>query len=228
MGWMRWSVLATGGMLMLAGCATTTTNGMAPQSQGMVGNYPAVTAAPLPPASAPLPPVRNAPAVASRPAGPSATPPPVSYSSTALPLTTAAPALPAAPAIPAAPSVAQTLSDAGTSFSGAWQGDMTKARQDSARCAAMSSVARTSCWQHVSAWAEKRAAYYQALSTRATGAQSQQMQSAAKFFGVTGEWASACGSITSQQCAESPLIGKMQQWKASVGIPGVTVTIPTP
>ena len=221
MGWMQWSVLAMGGMLVLAGCATTTTNGMAPQSQGMVGNYPALTAAPLPP-------VHSAPAVVPRPAAPSATPPPVGYSSTALPLTTAVPALPAAPAIPAAPSVAQTLSDAGTSFSGAWQGDMTKARQDSARCAAMSSVARTSCWQHVSAWAEKRAAYYQALSTRATGAQSQQMQSAAKFFGVTGEWASACGSITSQQCAESPLIGKMQQWKASVGIPGATVTIPTP
>ncbi len=228
MGWMQWSVLAMGGMLILAGCATTTTNGMSPQSQGMVGNYSAFAAAPLPPARVTSAPVRSAPAVVSRPPTPSITPPPVRYSSTALPLTTVAPALPAAPAIPAAPSAAQTLSDAGTSFSGAWQGDMTKARQDSARCAAMSSAARTSCWQDVSAWAEKRAAHYQALSTRATGAQSQQLQSAAKFFGVTGEWASACSSITSQQCAESPLIGKMQQWKASVGIPGAAVTIPTP
>jgi len=100
--------------------------------------------------------------------------------------------------------------------------DTTDSRQDSARCAAMSSAAQTACWQGVSTWAQKRAARYQSLSTQATGAQAQQMQSAAKFFGVTSEWASACGALTPQQCAESPLIGKMQQWKASVGIPGTT------
>ena len=119
MGWMQWSVLAMGGMLILAGCATTTTNGMSPQSQGMVGNYSAFAAAPLPPARVTSAPVRSAPAVVSRPPAPSITPPPVRYSSAALPLTTVAPALPAAPAIPAAPSAAQTLSDAGTSFYGA-------------------------------------------------------------------------------------------------------------
>ncbi|MBU2719686.1 hypothetical protein HF563_09945, partial [Acidithiobacillus ferridurans] len=72
MGWMQWSVLAMGGMLVLAGCATTTTNGMAPQSQGMVGNYPAfAAAAPLPPARVTSAPVRSAPAVVPRPAAPS-------------------------------------------------------------------------------------------------------------------------------------------------------------
>jgi hypothetical protein len=136
------------------------------------------------------------------------------------------PAIPSTTTIPAVPSVAQTLSGAKTTFSGEWQTDMTKARQDSARCAAMSSAPQTACWQGVAHWAQKRAARYQSLSTQATGAQAHQMQSAAKFFGVTSEWASACGALTSQQCAESPLIGKMQQWKASVGISGTTTPIP--
>ena len=167
--------------------------------------------------------------MAPRPQGaPSVVSPPVTYSSTAVPLTplAAAPSIPSTSTIPAVPSVAPTLSGPKTSFSDEWQADMTKARQDSARCAAMSSALQTACWQSVSNWARKRAARYQSLSTQATGAQAQQMQSAAKFFGVTGEWASACGALTSQQCAESPLIGKMQQWKASVGIPGATTPKP--
>lgn len=228
MGWMQWSVLAAGGMLVLTGCATTTTNGMAPPPQDMASNYPAPAPSPLPPApTRPLPSVRRAPAALSQAASPVVSPP-VAFSSTPLPLAplTAVPTPPAVPSIPAVPSVAQTLSSAKISFPGEWQADMTKARQDSAQCAAMSSAAQTVCWQGVSTWAQKRAAHYQSLRTQATGAQAQQMQSAAKFFGVTGEWASACGALTSQQCAESPLISKMQQWKASVGIPGVTA--PTP
>ena len=223
MGWMQWSVLAAGGMLVLTGCATTTTNGMAPP-QDMASNYPALAPSPLPPApTRPLSPVRPAPAALSQ-AAPPVVPPPVAFSSTPLPLAplAAAPTTPSVPSIPAVPSVAQALNSAKTSFSDAWQADMTKARQDSAQCAAMSSAAQTACWQGVSVWAQKRAARYQSLSTQATGAQAQQMQSAARFFGVTGEWASACGALTSQQCAESPLISKMQQWKASVGIPGVS------
>ncbi|WP_298171773.1 hypothetical protein [Acidithiobacillus sp.] len=226
MGWMQWSVLAAGSVLVLTACATTTTNGMAPQPQGAVSNYPALAAAPMSSVStAPSPLVRRAPAVLPQVA-PSVVPPPITYySSTALPLAppAATPSIPSTSTVPAVPpSVAPTLNGAKTSFSGEWQADMTKARQDSARCAAMSSAAQTACWQGVSTWAQKRAARYQSLSTQATGAQAQQMQSAAKFFGVTSEWASACGALTPQQCAESPLIGKMQQWKASVGIPGTT------
>ena len=223
MGWMQWSVLAAGGMLVLTGCATTTTNGMAPP-QDMASNYPALASSPLPPApTRPLPSVRRASAALPQ-AAPPVVPPPVAFSSTPLPLAplAAAPTTPSVPGIPAAPSIAQALNRAKTSFSGEWQADMTKARQDSAQCAAMSSAAQAACWQGVSIWAQKRAARYQSLSTQATGAQAQQMQSAARFFGVTGEWASACGALTSQQCAESPLISKMQQWKASVGIPGVS------
>ena len=223
MGWMQWSVLAAGGMLVLTGCATTTTNGMAPP-QDMASNYPALASSPLPPApTRPLPSVRRASAALPQ-AAPPVVPPPVAFSSTPLPLAplAAAPTTPSVPGIPAAPSIAQALNRAKTSFSGEWQADMTKARQDSAQCAAMSSTAQAACWQGVSIWAQKRAARYQSLSTQATGAQAQQMQSAARFFGVTGEWASACGALTSQQCAESPLISKMQQWKASVGIPGVS------
>lgn len=129
-------------------------------------------------------------------------------------------------AAPGAPSAAQNPSGAKTSFFGEWQADMTKARQGSARCAAMSSTAQPNCWRGVSIWARKRADRYQALSTQATGVRAQRMRSAAKFFGVTSEWASACGALTAQQCAESPLIGKMQEWKASVDTPGAAA--PTP
>ncbi|PKY11646.1 hypothetical protein B1757_03220 [Acidithiobacillus marinus] len=116
--------------------------------------------------------------------------------------------------------VQQKLGTATSVFSGKWQADMRKARQDSAQCAALSSSAQSSCWQKVSYWAKSREAQYQTMSSTATGAEAQQMQSAAKFFGVTSEWASACSSLSAQSCAESPLISKMQQWKASVGISG--------
>ncbi|MBN6739002.1 hypothetical protein JKG47_00290 [Acidithiobacillus sp. MC6.1] len=228
MGWMQWSVLAVGGVLVLTACATTTTNGMAPQPQGVASSHPALAAAPLPSAPAARSPLEHRAPVVLPQVAPAVVSPSVTYSSTVVPLTPLAPmpSIPSTTTIPAVPSVAQTLSGAKISFSGEWQADMTKARQDSARCAAMSSAPQTACWQGVSNWAQKRAARYQSLSTQATGAQAQQMQSAAKFFGVTSEWASACGALTSQQCAESPLIGKMQQWKASVGISGTTTPMP--
>ncbi len=228
MRWMRWSVLTAGGVLVLTACATTTTNGMAPQPQGAASSHPTLAVAPLPSAPAARSPLGHRTPVVLPQVAPSVVSPSVTYSSTVAPSTplAAMPSIPSTSIIPAVPSVAQTLGSAKASFSDEWQTDMTKARQDSARCAATSSALQAACWQGVSNWARKRAVYYQALSTQSTGAQAQQMQSAAKFFGVTGEWASACGALTSRQCAESPLIGKMQQWKASVGIPGATTPKP--
>lgn len=245
MGWLQKSSLAAGVLLALSGCGTATSNGLAPQPQNA---YPVPSAVSLPqnnlasaPAPAPATPIAAAPTLAA-PAVPTA--PRVSYSSSALPLTplsgevasTASVTQPANQALnsiktsahqslsSAQTAVTQGVASAKSSFSGEWQGDMVKARQESAKCAALSGTAQSACWQGVSTWAKTRATAYRAMSTAATGASSQQMQSAAKFFGVTGEWASACSSLSAQSCAESPLIGQMQQWKASVGIPGTSAT----
>lgn len=243
MGWLQKSLLAAGVLLALSGCGTATSNGLAPQAQNA---YPVPSAVSLPQnnlASVPAPatPIVAAPTLAA-PAVPTA--PRVSYSSSALPLTplsgevpsTASVTQPANQALnsiktsahqslsSAQSAMTQGVASAKSSFSGAWQGDMVKARQESAKCAALSGTAQSACWQGVSTWAKTRATAYRAMSTAATGASSQQMQSAAKFFGVTGEWASACSSLSPQSCAESPLIGQMQQWKASVGIPGTSAT----
>ncbi len=234
------SLWFAGVVLALSGCGTATNNGLAPQAEN---TYPVPSAISTPSSySAPAlqAPVRplSQPKTVPTPSAPS-----VDYSSTALPLTPLASstaALSSAAQSVTQPvtrtvenaknsanqavssaqgAVQQQLNTATSSFSGKWQQDMVKARQDSAKCAALSSTAQSDCWLNVSAWAKARATQYQSMSAKATGAQAQQMQSAAKFFGATGEWASACSSLSAQSCAESPLISKMQQWKASVGIP---------
>jgi hypothetical protein len=237
------SWLFAGVILALSGCGSATNNGLAPQAEN---TYPVPSAistpssysAPTPTLQVPVQPLSQ-PKILPAPSAPS-----VNYSSTTLPLTPLASstsALSSAAQSVTQPvtrtvenaknsanqavsnaqgAVQQQLNTATSSFSGKWQQDMVKARQDSAKCAALSSTAQSECWQNVSAWAKSRATQYQSMSTTATGAQAQQMQSASKFFGATGEWASACSSLSAQSCAESPLISKMQQWKASVGIPG--------
>ncbi|WP_414041067.1 hypothetical protein ACJU26_02955 [Acidithiobacillus sp. M4-SHS-6] len=244
------SLLFAGVVLALSGCGSATNNGLTPQAENTYPvpsaiPTPSLYRAPsseVPSARVQVPtPSRPAPSTPASPAVPS-----VSYASTALPLTPLAPSTSAissatksvTQALPrtlsnaknsanqavsqAQNSVHRSISTATSAFSGKWQEDMRKARQDSAKCAALSSSAQSSCWLNVSAWAKTRAAQYQSMSSTATGAQAQQMQSASKFFGVTSEWASACSSLSAQSCAESPLISKMQQWKASVGIPGTS------
>ncbi len=100
-----------------------------------------------------------------------------------------------------------------------WQQDLAAARHGSAGCAAMAGVQKTSCWQEVAAWAKERAGTYGQLATHLSGARSQQALSAMKFFAVTSQWAGACSTLSTMACAQSPLIAKMQQWKASVGLP---------
>ncbi len=100
-----------------------------------------------------------------------------------------------------------------------WQQDLVVARHGSAGCAAMAGAQKTSCWQDVATWAKGRAGAYGQLATHLSGARSQQVLSAMKFFAVTSQWASACSALSTMACAQSPLIAKMQQWKASVGLP---------
>lgn len=239
------SLLFAGVVLALSGCGSATNNGLGPQAEN---TYPVPSAISTPSSySAPAPTLQVPARPLSQPKTlPAPSAPSVNYSSTTLPLTPLASStaaissaaqsvtLPVTRTVENAKNsanqavssaqgaVQQNLNTATSSFSGKWQQDMVKARQDSAKCAALSSTAQSDCWQNVSTWAKTRATQYQSMSATATGAQAQQMQSAAKFFGVTGEWASACSSLSAQSCAESPLISKMQQWKASVGIPGTT------
>ncbi len=247
MRWFHGSLLLAGTALALSGCGSATNNGLAPQAEN---TYPVPSAIPVPRndmASVPaaLPPIAVSPPVLR--SQPVQAVPEVNYSSTTLPLTPLSTAVPSVPSVSsmtqsvAAPitqaanhaqnsvgqalnqvqsTVGQTVRASTSGFSGEWQKDMTKARQDSAKCAALRATAQSTCWQGVSDWAKARSTAYKVMGSTATGAQAQQMQSASKFFGVTGEWASACSSLSSQSCAESPLISKMQQWKASVGIPG--------
>lgn len=243
MGRFQGSLLFAGVVLALSGCGSATNNGLTPQAEN---TYPVPSAIPTPstykaPFAGVQVPVQSQPAASALPT-PSV--PSVTYSSTALPLTplassksaitaaTESVTQPVNQAVESAKNsvdqsvnqvqstVQQKVNTATSAFSGKWQDDMRKARQDSAKCAALSSSAQSSCWQNVSDWAKTRAGQYQTMSSTATGAEAQQMQSASKFFGVTSEWASACSSLSAQSCAESPLISKMQQWKASVGIAG--------
>ncbi|MBU2737845.1 hypothetical protein [Acidithiobacillus concretivorus] len=240
------SLLFAGVVLALSGCGSATNNGLAPQAENA---YPVPSAITTPSSYRAPAPILQVPAQPLSQPKTLATPsvPSVNYSSTTLPLTPLASSTSALTSAAksitqpvtktvenarnsanqavssAQGAVQQPFNTASTSsFSGKWQQDMVKARQDSAKCAALSSTAQSDCWQNVSAWAKARATQYQSMSATATGAQAQQMQSASKFFGATGEWASACSSLSAQSCAESPLISKMQQWKASVGISGTT------
>ncbi|WP_291511904.1 hypothetical protein [Acidithiobacillus sp.] len=110
------------------------------------------------------------------------------------------------------------LSPATADFKTRWETDLRQARKDSAQCAGLNGEAQSRCWQSVATWAKDRSSSYEQLSRQEQGARVEQARSAAHFFSVTAQWASACSSLSANACASSPLIAQMQQWKESVGI----------
>jgi len=116
------------------------------------------------------------------------------------------------------PEPAATINPAATDFASRWEADLRQARKESAQCAGLNGEAQSRCWQSVAAWAKQQSSSYGRLSGQEKGARMEQARSAAHFFAVTAQWASACSSLSARACASSPLIAQMQRWKESVGI----------
>ena len=203
MGWLA--------LLALSGCATN--NGLPPDTPAYhfyAPNAEASLSAPAPSVYAqPRPPVppRSLSAV------PPAAVPPLPTSSVPPKVTSG---LETPPVATQAPAASGPL--AAADFPSQWQADLRQARTESAHCAELSGEAQSRCWQSVSSWAQGRAARYHRLSREEVGARAEQVKAAARFFDVTSQWASACSSLSASACAQSPLIGQMQQWKESVGL----------
>ncbi|WP_308388091.1 hypothetical protein [Acidithiobacillus sp. AMEEHan] len=197
----------------LAGCGSATNNGLLP-SGPVMPPLPQPVSQPTPAPAAPIVPKEKLPQL---PRTSSTSIREESLPTQALP----SPASPPATVIPEAkvtPMVKEATGITSGSFAQTWTQDLASARQQSTSCIGESGAQRVSCWQGVSSWAQARATSYGSAAKILPGAQAEQAGAAQKFFQTTSQWASACSSLSAADCAKSPLIAKMQQWKSSVGI----------
>ena len=199
----------------LAGCASATSNGLPPSAPAMP---PLPEPTPMPRVSpvTPTPPRLALPKTTQKPSAPS-------IQEEDLPMQTLE-TKPRPSQLTNSPvqTVTQSPSSAGAITSGnfaqSWSQDLGSARQQSTVCVGESGSQRSACWQGVARWSQARAAEYSQAARLLGGAQKEQANAAQKFFQTTSQWASACSSLSATDCAHSPLIAKMQQWKSSVGI----------
>jgi hypothetical protein len=200
----------------LAGCASSTNNGL-PYAGQQMPTLPQYVGVPQPVPLRPTPrPIVQAPRI-SKPALPS-------IREENIPLQSSLSAEPSLPTVSTVTSQAhKEIAKAGaaissSNFAHTWTGDLQSARQQSTACVGETGAQRSACWQGVAAWSQARAAAYGKAQSLLTGAQAQQAGAAQKFFQTTSQWADACSSLSAADCGKSPLIAKMQQWKSSVGI----------
>ncbi|MDD3759577.1 MAG: hypothetical protein PHO57_01950 [Acidithiobacillus sp.] len=198
----------------LAGCGSATNNGLLP-SGPVMPSLPQPVSQPAPSTAAPVVPKVKLPQVAKKPAS--------SIREENLPTQTlSSQASAPATVVPEAKTVTPMVNSAAkinsSDFAQSWTQDLASARQQSTSCIGESGAQRSACWQGVSNWAQARAASYGSAAKILTGAQAEQAGAAQKFFQTTSQWASACSSLSAEDCAKSPLIAQIQQWKLSVGI----------
>ncbi|MEY2341317.1 hypothetical protein AB4090_04315 [Acidithiobacillus sp. IBUN Pt1247-S3] len=204
------AILATA----IAGCASATNNGLPPSGQAMPP-LPQPAYKPSAQPSMPTPPKITLPAVPKQPL------PAIREEN--LPTQALAP-VPMVPTVSTleskslVPVPSSVTAITGSNFAHIWTKDLGSARTQSTACIGDSGAQRASCWQGVANWAQTRATMYGKAETLLGGAQAEQAGAAQKFFQTTSQWASACSSLSATDCAKSPLIAKMQQWKSSVGI----------
>ncbi|MCE5387583.1 MAG: hypothetical protein K0041_03270 [Acidithiobacillus sp.] len=206
--------------IAMAGCGAATNNGLP-----MAG--PSMPALPQPPQVSPpryavTPYQATAPARTVPAPQPTVRAPTPSIHEETLPVTPLV-SLPSTPStsIPSTPSTFVTESTASLSasnFRTSWQKDLGDARERSSACVGQTGGQREQCWQALSSWANGRSSVYGQASKVLDGAQAQQANAAQKFFETTAQWASACSTLSTSACAQSPLIAKIKQWKNSVGI----------
>ena len=199
----------------LAGCGSATNNGLLPSGPVMpplpqsVSQPAPSTAAPVVVPQVKLPQTAKIPAASIREEN---------LPTQALSSQASASAVVVPEAKVVAPIVNSAANINSSDFAQSWTQDLASARQQSTSCIGESGAQRSACWQSVSTWAHARAASYGSAAKVLTGAQAEQAGAAQKFFQTTGQWASACSSLSAADCAKSPLIAQMQQWKSSVGI----------